>query len=291
MMKPNFCVALVFAVGALDNLVHELIVEITSQFGGDGEDLKQPLAQIAKDDPGLARGLRWRLQLARSKNSAPRLMRGSKPSHSGVDAFAAASAQRVGLAELVVADAGVRHRQRRGVAAGALGAGLHVVWAGPRSARHEPAHGGDNSRETFGHAGGFSCIAWADPAQDRVFTYLSKSNPASTTAPATSARPATPLSVSSATAIATPTIGHAAQNHLRQAMTMIGLDEIERDHPRLSSRTFRYSPPAASWPRRRGDMSGGLRYFPAEAERDGEVSGVFLAARPTLTRAASCRPD
>lgn len=177
MMKPNFCVALVFAVGALDNLVHELIVEITSQFGGDGEDLKQPLAQIAKDDPGLARGLRWRLQLARSKNSAPRLMRGSKPSHSGVDAFAAASAQRVGLAELVVADAGVRHRQRRGVAAGALGAGLHVVWAGPRSARHEPAHGGDNSRETFGHAGGFSCIAWADPAQDRVFTYLSKVQP------------------------------------------------------------------------------------------------------------------
>jgi CubicO group peptidase (beta-lactamase class C family) len=37
--------------------------------------------------------------------------------------------------------------------------------------------GADNSHETFGHAGNVSCIAWADPAQDLVFTYLSSVQP------------------------------------------------------------------------------------------------------------------
>jgi hypothetical protein len=46
--------ALVFAIGALDNFLHELILEIVPRFGGNGEALRQPLAQIAKDDPGLA---------------------------------------------------------------------------------------------------------------------------------------------------------------------------------------------------------------------------------------------
>jgi CubicO group peptidase (beta-lactamase class C family) len=37
--------------------------------------------------------------------------------------------------------------------------------------------GANNSHETFGHAGNVSCNAWADPAQDLVFTYLCSVQP------------------------------------------------------------------------------------------------------------------
>jgi CubicO group peptidase (beta-lactamase class C family) len=37
--------------------------------------------------------------------------------------------------------------------------------------------GANNSHETFGHAGNVSCIAWADPAQDLVLSYLSSVQP------------------------------------------------------------------------------------------------------------------
>jgi hypothetical protein len=46
--------ALVFAIGALDNFIHELILEIVPKFGGDRGAMKQPLAAIAKADAGLA---------------------------------------------------------------------------------------------------------------------------------------------------------------------------------------------------------------------------------------------
>jgi hypothetical protein len=46
--------ALVFAIGALDNFIHELILEIVPKFGGDRGAMKQPLTAIAKADPGLA---------------------------------------------------------------------------------------------------------------------------------------------------------------------------------------------------------------------------------------------
>jgi hypothetical protein len=46
--------ALVFAIGALDNFLHELILEIVPKFGGDKGAMKQPLTAIAKIDPGLA---------------------------------------------------------------------------------------------------------------------------------------------------------------------------------------------------------------------------------------------
>lgn len=46
--------ALVFAIGALDNFLHELILEIVPKFGGDRGAMKQPLAAIAKNDPALA---------------------------------------------------------------------------------------------------------------------------------------------------------------------------------------------------------------------------------------------
>lgn len=46
--------ALVFAIGALDNFIHELILEIVPKFGGDKGAMKQPLAAIAKSDPSLA---------------------------------------------------------------------------------------------------------------------------------------------------------------------------------------------------------------------------------------------
>lgn len=46
--------ALVFSVGALDNFIHELILEIVPKFGGDGSAMRTPLAAIAKSDPGLA---------------------------------------------------------------------------------------------------------------------------------------------------------------------------------------------------------------------------------------------
>lgn len=46
--------ALVFAIGALDNFIHELILEIVPKFGGDKGAMKQPLTSIAKSDPSLA---------------------------------------------------------------------------------------------------------------------------------------------------------------------------------------------------------------------------------------------
>jgi hypothetical protein len=45
--------ALVFAVGALDNFMHELILELVPKFGGDGEAMRRPLVEISKDDPSL----------------------------------------------------------------------------------------------------------------------------------------------------------------------------------------------------------------------------------------------
>lgn len=46
--------AVVFSIGALDNFIHELILELVPRFGGDKSALRQPLASIAKADPGLA---------------------------------------------------------------------------------------------------------------------------------------------------------------------------------------------------------------------------------------------
>lgn len=46
--------ALVFAIGALDNFLHELILEIVPKFGGDRSALKEPLKNIARSDPSLA---------------------------------------------------------------------------------------------------------------------------------------------------------------------------------------------------------------------------------------------
>ncbi|GMA22270.1 hypothetical protein GCM10025864_44960 [Luteimicrobium album] len=46
--------AVVFSIGALDNFVHELILEIVPRFGGNGDALHEPLRNIARDDPALA---------------------------------------------------------------------------------------------------------------------------------------------------------------------------------------------------------------------------------------------
>ena len=46
--------AVVFAVGALDSMLHDLILEIIPRFGGDSEALRVPIASLNKDDPGLA---------------------------------------------------------------------------------------------------------------------------------------------------------------------------------------------------------------------------------------------
>lgn len=46
--------ALVFSVGALDNFVTELILELVPKFGGSGEAMRQPLTEIAKAEPSLA---------------------------------------------------------------------------------------------------------------------------------------------------------------------------------------------------------------------------------------------
>lgn len=46
--------AVVFAVGALDAFLHELILEIVPRFGGAQVALSEALKQIAKDDPALA---------------------------------------------------------------------------------------------------------------------------------------------------------------------------------------------------------------------------------------------
>jgi hypothetical protein len=46
--------ALVFSVGALDNFVTELILELVPKFGGSSEAMRQPLTEIAKAEPSLA---------------------------------------------------------------------------------------------------------------------------------------------------------------------------------------------------------------------------------------------
>lgn len=46
--------ALVFSIGALDNFVHELILEIVPKFGGNSAAMRHPLQAIAKNDPSLA---------------------------------------------------------------------------------------------------------------------------------------------------------------------------------------------------------------------------------------------
>ena len=46
--------AIVFSIGALDALLHELVLEIVPQFGGNRTALSEALKNIARDDPGLA---------------------------------------------------------------------------------------------------------------------------------------------------------------------------------------------------------------------------------------------
>lgn len=46
--------AVVFAVGALDGYLHELVLEIVPKYGGNQQKLAGPLRAIAKDDPSLA---------------------------------------------------------------------------------------------------------------------------------------------------------------------------------------------------------------------------------------------
>lgn len=58
--------AVVFAVGALDNFIHELILELVPAFGGDGASMREPLRAIAKEDPGIA----LRVALARDSVQA-----------------------------------------------------------------------------------------------------------------------------------------------------------------------------------------------------------------------------
>ncbi|GAA4361929.1 hypothetical protein [Angustibacter luteus] len=57
--------AVVFSVGALDNFMHELILELVSKFGGDKAQMREPLRSIARDDPGLS----LRVALARDETS------------------------------------------------------------------------------------------------------------------------------------------------------------------------------------------------------------------------------
>jgi len=52
--------SVVYAVAALDAFLHDLVLELVPQFGGDRSELKAALTRIAKDDPGLA----LRMQLA-----------------------------------------------------------------------------------------------------------------------------------------------------------------------------------------------------------------------------------
>lgn len=46
--------SVVFAIGALDNFMHELILELVPQFGGSRGAMKEPLKKIAREDPALA---------------------------------------------------------------------------------------------------------------------------------------------------------------------------------------------------------------------------------------------
>lgn len=57
--------AVVFAIGALDAFLHDLVLEIVPRFGGDRGAVRDALRVIAKDDPGLA----LRMQLAPDSTS------------------------------------------------------------------------------------------------------------------------------------------------------------------------------------------------------------------------------
>lgn len=46
--------AIVFAIGAFDAFLHELVLEIVPQFGGNRSALAGALREIARDDPGLS---------------------------------------------------------------------------------------------------------------------------------------------------------------------------------------------------------------------------------------------
>lgn len=46
--------AVVFAIGALDAFLHELVLEIVPKFGGNRSALAEALRSIARDDPGLS---------------------------------------------------------------------------------------------------------------------------------------------------------------------------------------------------------------------------------------------
>jgi hypothetical protein len=46
--------AVVFAIGALDAFLHELVLEIVPQFGGNRAALSEALRAIAKEDPSLS---------------------------------------------------------------------------------------------------------------------------------------------------------------------------------------------------------------------------------------------
>lgn len=46
--------AIVFAIGALDAFLHELVLEVVPKFGGNRQALTDALRAIAKDDPGLS---------------------------------------------------------------------------------------------------------------------------------------------------------------------------------------------------------------------------------------------
>ena len=46
--------AVVFAVGALDGFLHELVLEVVPKFGGDKAAMTEPLRAIAKEDPSLS---------------------------------------------------------------------------------------------------------------------------------------------------------------------------------------------------------------------------------------------
>lgn len=52
--------SVVFAIGALDAFLHDLVLEIVPRFGGDRVAVRDALRVIGKDDPGLA----LRMQLA-----------------------------------------------------------------------------------------------------------------------------------------------------------------------------------------------------------------------------------
>ncbi len=65
--------AIVFAVGALDAYLHDVVLEIVPRFGPEGKSLQEGLKQIAKEDPGLA----LRVALAATSEDAKDVFRGA----------------------------------------------------------------------------------------------------------------------------------------------------------------------------------------------------------------------